>query len=147
MNELIKQESWWNRNWKWFLPLIGVTVVIVFLIFSEVGGMSVDIAKAYSEPDLYDNAFEKVKSDKRVIELLGEIEPTDKLAILEGVVKYSNEKKTVYTSIRIIGTKGSGRVDISADLIDNVWNYKKINVRIRRPVKNKQTIEVLTSSE
>ena len=103
-----------------------------------------DLVQAYSDTELYENALAKVKSDKRVTELLGEIEPIDELAILEGEVKYSNENKTVNSSIRVTGTKGKARMDISADLINNSWDYEKINIRIKKPVENKQTIEILT---
>jgi ABC-type branched-subunit amino acid transport system substrate-binding protein len=107
------------------------------------GGIGADLAKAYADTELYDNALEKVKSDKRITELLGEIEPIDKMAILEGQVKYSNENKTVNSTIRILGDKGKARMDISADRIKNEWNYTKINVRIKNPPELKQTIEIL----
>ncbi len=147
-NELIKQRSWWKKNWKWLVPVSGIILIlIVFLISSGVAGNSADIVRAYSETELYENALEKVKSDERASELLGEIKPIDKLAILEGVVKYSNEYKTINSSIRVVGTKGRGRMDISADLIHDEWNYKKINIRIKKPIEKKQTIEIIKNIE
>ncbi|MEH6536240.1 MAG: hypothetical protein V7719_07605 [Psychroserpens sp.] len=35
--------------------------------------------------------------------------------------------------VRIIGTKGKAVMDIVANRIDNEWNYKTINVRIKKP--------------
>ena len=144
-NELIEQKNWWKRNWKWLVPVGGISLFLILILFSSgIGGMGIDLVQAYSDTELYENALEKVKSDKRVTELLGEIEPIDELAILEGEVKYSNENKTVNSSIRVTGTKGKARMDISADLINNSWDYEKINIRIKKPVENKQTIEILT---
>ena len=40
---------------------------------------------------------------------------------------------------------GNWSMDISADRINNVWNYKKINIRIKNPPEKKQTIEILTA--
>ena len=145
-NELIEQKSWWKRNWKWLVPLSGIVVFSLVIFFSSgMGGIGADLAKAYADTELYNNALEKVKSDKRITELLGEIEPIDKMAILEGQVVYSNENKTINSTVRIVGNKGKARMDISADRIENEWNYTKISVRIKNPPENKQTIEIKTT--
>jgi hypothetical protein len=49
----------------------------------------------------------------------------------------------VNSTIRLKGTKGKAKLDISADRINNERNYTKINVRIKNPPENKQTIEIL----
>ena len=145
-NELIEQKSWWKRNWKWLVPISGIMIISLVIFFSSgMGGITTDLAQAYVDTELYNNALEKVKSDERVTELMGEIEPIDKMAILEGQVKYSNENKTVNSTIRIIGDKGKARMDISADRIKNEWKYTKINVRIKNPPELKQTIEIATA--
>ena len=145
-NELIEQKSWWKRNWKWLVPLSGIVVFSLVIFFSSgMGGIGADLAKAYADTELYNNALEKVKSDKRITELLGEIEPIDKMAILEGQVVYSNENKTINSTVRILGNKGKARMDISADRIENEWNYTKISVRIKNPPENNQTIEIKTT--
>ncbi len=144
-NELIEQKSWWKRNWKWFVPVSGILLILISIFISSgMVGTSTDLVQAYADTELYNQAVEKVKSDKRVTDLLGEIKPIDKLAILEGHVEYSNDNKTVNSSIRLVGTNGKASMDISADRIDNTWNYKKINIRIKKPIENKQIIEILT---
>lgn len=147
-NELIKPESWWKRNWKWFIPIFGIILISITLFFSsDMDGVATDLAQAYADPELYNNALEKVKTDQRVSDLIGEIEPIDKLAILEGHVEYSNDNKTVVTSVRIIGTKGKASMDISADRINNTWKYNKINIRIKNPPENKQEIEIYSDNK
>ena len=86
-NELIEQKSWWNQNWKWLIPVSGI-ILISFTIFFSSGmdRISTELVLAYTDNELYENALEKIKADKRVVELLGEIEPIDNLAILEGSV-------------------------------------------------------------
>ena len=107
------------------------------------GGIGADLAQAYSDTELYENALEKAKSEQKVIELLGEIEPIDKLAILEGEVHFTNNNQTVNSSIRLKGTKGKARMDITADKINNEWNYIVINIRIKNPPEKKQMIEII----
>ena len=40
--------------------------------------------KAYSDTKLYENALKKVNTSQKVNQLLGQIEPLGKMAILEG---------------------------------------------------------------
>jgi hypothetical protein len=36
-------------------------------------------------------------------------------------------------------------MDITADRINNEWNYNKINIRIKNPPEKKQTIELISA--
>lgn len=114
-----------------------------YFFSSGIGGIATDLAQAYADTELYENALETVNSNERVIELLGDIERIDKMAILEGQVDYSNENQTVNSTVRIVGTKGKGRMDILADRVNGEWNYSKITVRIKNPPEKKQTIRII----
>ncbi|AUP77657.1 cytochrome c oxidase assembly factor Coa1 family protein [Flavivirga eckloniae] len=147
-NEIIERKSWWKRNWKWFLPLMSFTLISIVLFFSSgMGGHMTDFAQAYADTELYENALEKAQRNKRVTDLLGELEPIDNLAILEGEVCYSEDNKSVDLSIRVKGSKRKASMDISANRINGEWNYNKINIRIKKPIEEKQTIEIISQSE
>ena len=146
-NELIEQKNWWNNNWKWFIPMSVISLILAVFISSDMGAIGADLTKAYSDKQLYENALLKVKSNQKVIELIGEIEPIDKLAILEGEVKYTDDNRTVNSSIRIKGSTGKGRMDIIADRVNNEWKYKIINIRIKNPPEKKQTIEIIKTQK
>ena len=142
-NELITQKNWWNRNWKWLVPTFLILTLIFGFLTSIAEGNITDYAKAYSDNSLYEKAIAKAKTNQRVLEVIGEIEPIDKLAILEGSAIYANNNNSVTTSIRIKGTKGNGKLDIEADKNGNEWVYKKISVRIKN---SKEEILVLKDS-
>ncbi len=147
-NDLKNQDGWCKRNWKWVIPVFGIIAIsITVLLSSDMDGVAADLAKAYADPGLYNNALEKVRTDHRVKALLGEIRPIEKMAILEGQVEYTNNDKTVFSSVRIIGTKGKANMDISADRINNTWNYNQIKIRIKNPPENKQEIEINTGEK
>jgi hypothetical protein len=147
INELIKQQSWWKLNWKWFIPAIAVlTFSILIFLSTGLDAITANLTKAYADTALYENALQKVKAEERVIEIIGEIQTIDKFAILEGSVKYSEDNKTVRSSIRVKGTKGKGMMDIIADRVDDQWQYQKINFRIEKPIEEKQTIEIINTS-
>jgi hypothetical protein len=140
-NELITEKSWWNKNWKWFLPSLLFLLLFGFLLSSSIEGNITDIAQAYSDNSLYEKAIDKAKCNKRVLEVIGEIEPIDQLAILEGNAIYSNNNNSVTLSIRVKGNKGKGKMDISAERNGTAWNYKKINIRIKEPKEEIQIIK------
>ena len=130
--KLIKQKTWWKRHWKWIVPLGGIALILIGTFFSSgMDDIAIDLAQAYSDTELHENALEKVKSDDRVIELLGEILPIDKMAVFEGHVVYSNDNNTVNSTIRINGEKGKAKIDFTANRVKDNWNYSKINVRIK----------------
>lgn len=132
-NELIIEQTWWKRNWKWFLASLLIMSLLLFglLLNSSVDENITDIAKAYSDNSLYEKAIEKTKTNKRVLEVIGKIEPIDKLAILEGNTKYSNDNNFIETTIRIKGNKATGKMDITALKIRNEWEFSKICIRIK----------------
>jgi hypothetical protein len=141
-NELIVKNGFWATNWKWFLPISSLLFILLvgFLWSVSIEGNVMDIAKAYSDRSLYEKAIVLANSNKRVQEVMGEIEPIDQLAILEGNTIYSNNNNAVVLSIRIKGNKGKGKMDISAERNGTAWNYKKINIRVKEP---KEEIQIL----
>ena len=141
-NELINKKSWWKRNWKWFLPtfILFFSIISGLILSLNIDENISDIAQAYSDNSLYEKAIEKAITNKRVLEVIGEIEPIDKLAILEGNAIYSSNHNSVELSIRIKGNKGKGKLDISAKKNGTEWEFKKINIRIKDP---KEEIKIL----
>ncbi|MFB3390011.1 cytochrome c oxidase assembly factor Coa1 family protein [Flavobacterium sp. LAR06] len=129
-NELVEKEIWLKRNWKWSVPatILFVFIFGLFLTSNSPEGIT-DIIHAYNDNSLYEKAIEKANSDKRIIQKIGIIQPIDKLAIVEGNAVYSNDNNSVSLSVRIKGSKGNGKLDISADKIGTTWKYKKIIVR------------------
>jgi predicted negative regulator of RcsB-dependent stress response len=141
-NEVHSNKSWINTNRKWIflISILGLLIFFWIIIKSAIDGNVADYAKAYSDKTLYINALEKVKANPKAVEILGEINPIDELAILEGEVKYSNKGNSVESSIRIKGKKNKAKMDIVADKFDNQWIYKKINLRIKT---TKEIIKIL----
>lgn len=147
-NELIEQKSWWKGNWKWFVPLIGTVIILIFSFFhSGFSGILSDYSRAYADPNLYEIAMQKVMLNKQVNEVLGKVEPINKMTILNGSTVYSVDNKSVNSTIKITCAKGKAMLDISADRIGESWNYKKINVRIKNPPDMQQTITIIKPME
>lgn len=138
-NELVVKRNWWNCNWKWLVPLSGFMLIILTIIISSINDLS-DFAQTYADPSIYQNAINQANKNENVIQSLGELQPIDNLAILEGNSSYSNDNKTASISVRVNGTNGKAKMDIVANKIENKWEYQKIRIRIK---KSNKEIEVI----
>ena len=63
------------------------------------------------------------------------------MAIFEGSTMYSNDNNSVDISVRVKGDKGTGRIRIIADRIDDSWGYEKISIEIKKMNKAIEIIE------
>ena len=141
MNNLVENKSWWNKNWKWIIPVFGIFLFSIFTISTTgIGENTFDVIKAYADPDLVETALNKAQENEEVKELLGTLEQVDKMAKLEGSVKYSNNDTSVDISVRVKGSKGNGRMRILAERSGGTWEYKKIVIGIK---KLKRTIVII----
>jgi len=131
MNELIKEKNWGRRNWRWLVPITAFLIGIIALL-SLTSGLT-SFAQAYAEPSLYENALERARQNERVIKVLGSLQPVDKLTILEGNVVYTENNNAVDLTFRVTGSKGKGKMDISATKINGNWDYELIKIRVKNP--------------
>ena len=135
----MSKKPWLHRNWKWLTPvliLFSGLAVIISLAGNEISG----VVSVFSDSEIYENALKIAKGNEEVQQTLGDLQPIDLLAIAEGTIRYSNNNNTVDISVRVKGLKGKGKLDISANKVQNEWVYTRIQIRIKRP---KQTIKIL----
>ncbi|WP_268223350.1 cytochrome c oxidase assembly factor Coa1 family protein [Sinomicrobium oceani] len=131
-----------RRNRLWIISLSGMALILAGLfVVTDMPEATVNLVRAYNDSELYEKAWAKAAVDEEVIEILGELEPVDKLAILEGEVIYHDDN-TVDATIRISGNRGRGRLDITARKITGNWVYSRIGVRIKSGRHKGKTIEV-----
>jgi hypothetical protein len=140
-NELILRNNFFKRNYKWLLPVIILLVLLFTLLLRSISvGEITTISHAYNEDSLFEKAIEKANKNVKSQNTIGYIKNIDQLAILEGNIIYSNNNNSVQLSVRIKGTKGNGKLDISANKKGKEWDYKKIEIRTRNP---KQEIKII----
>lgn len=141
-NELINKKDWLQRNWKWALTLIVIAFLSLALFLSQTSEHISDFGKAYFEPELYEGALKLAQQNEQVTELLGQLEPVGKMAILEGDIEFTNKNNHVDLSVRIAGTEGKANLSATAYRIKNNWEYEKITIRIKNPSEKRQNIIV-----
>lgn len=136
--------NWLNKNYKWFVPATTITIIVLYLLISSnLGKTTKDLAQAYADKDLYHNAIEKANNDDRVIDLLGKIKAIDKMTILNGEIRYSNDNRNVTSTIKVQGAKGKAKLDLAAHRDGNEWKYDLLHIRINKASEKTQTIEII----
>jgi len=142
------KENWLNKNYRWFVPVLTGLVLIVYLISSSnLGKTSQDLAQAYAEQDLYQNAISLSNKNTRVLELIGEIEPIDKLTILNGEVRYFNDNQNVTSTIKVQGSKGKAKLDLSAQRNGDKWVFNELKIRPMNSSEEKQSIHIVAPEQ
>jgi hypothetical protein len=145
-NDLITKNTWWQKNWKWLIPISGILIIVIASIFISGFNKTIsDYSKAYLDSQLYDDALKIVRQNNRVKETLGPIEAINNMTILNGYVKYSDDNHYVNTTIKISGEHGKAMLDISAELINETWSFNVLKIRIKNPPEKKETIEILST--
>lgn len=132
MKNKINLKNWWRINHKWFLSLSGFIIACLTLAYAINQGSFKDMAEAYTDPTLFQNAIAEANKNDEVLQTLGILEPLDNLAILEGNTKYSNNNKYIEATVRVIGKKTNGKMDISAQKTGSEWVYESLKIRVAK---------------
>ena len=65
MNEEEK-ETWWNRNWKWFVPVGGLGCIVIIIAISTLGLYI--ISRVMKSSEVYKESLVKIRESVAVIE-------------------------------------------------------------------------------
>ena len=135
----IHKPNWWNRNWKWFVPLGCFTVVLLFIVF--VGSILVIVFSAMKSTAVYKEALARANADPAVIEALGS--PIKDGFLVSGNTNVNGASGESNLAIPISGPKSKGTIYVSANKLLGEWNYSGLVVEVRQ---THQRIDLLQKS-
>jgi hypothetical protein len=138
-NELISKKSWWDRNWKWFVPTGCLSILAFFGLL--IGGIFFGITSMMQESDAYKGALNKAQHNKFVIEKLGKPIETD--GMTSGSINVSGETGDCDLQIPVKGSKGKGTLFVVATKRGN-WTFEHLSVFIEA---TEEEIDLLSNSE
>lgn len=124
-----EKKDWWSRNWKWFIPVACLTVIVIivafilFLMYAVFGFMK--------SSEVYQEAFARAKANQYVIETIGQ--PVEEGFFLSGNINVSGSSGNADLAIPISGPKGEGTVFVAASRSAGQWMISMLIV------ENKQT--------
>ncbi len=123
--------DWMRRNWKWFVPVLCLVVLVCVGVF---GATLLTLMKS---SDAYSGAVMRAKSSPAVIAALGT--PVKDGLFFSGNISENNSSGSADLVIPISGPKGTASVYVSASRSLGRWRFDNLVVQID---KTKQRIDI-----
>ena len=118
--------NWWTRNWKWFVPVGCLSLILIFCAFlAVVIGAASSMMKS---SDAYKAGLARAQASAAVTEALGS--PIAPGWFTSGSVNVSGGSGEAHLEIPISGPKGKGTIYVEATKSAGEWSYSKLEVAI-----------------
>lgn len=120
------KKNWFDRNWKWFVPLAclwGLAVIAGFcaLIVYFVFGLM-------KTSDVYKEALSRAKANPAVVRALGA--PIKEGLFVSGSIQVSGPSGDAELAIPVSGPKGKGTIFLEARKSAGRWSFSKLLVEV-----------------
>jgi len=125
MNQL-PPSTWWNRNWKWFVPVGCVTMLALF-----VGVVALLLAGVFGlmkQSDPYQQGLAAAQHNAAVVAALGS--PIKAGFFATGTINVDGSSGEADLAIPISGPKGKGTVYVEGTKARGLWTYSAIEADI-----------------
>jgi hypothetical protein len=118
--------SWWQRNWKWVVPIGCLGMFFAFVAFVGVIVLIVFGSIKSSEP--VEHAYRVAKTDPRVHAVLGR--PVEEGFFVSGNVTSNGATGSADLSLPVSGPKGSGTLYVVARKHAGRWEYRELQLQV-----------------
>lgn len=125
------QTSWWQRNWKWFVPTLVLGTLAAFAGFIYAIFFLVHTMMTASAP--YQFAMQAAGSNPQVQVRLGT--PLESGFLISGNISTSGSSGEADLSIPVHGPAGEGTIHVVAERSGGVWQYSRLDVVIAGDVQ------------
>lgn len=119
------QKNWWQRNWKWVVPVAGgillVGITCAVLLFMILFG-------ALKSSDVYQMALKEAQSNPDVVRVLGE--PVKPGWWLSGLINVSGSSGHANLTVPISGPREAGTLYIVATKTAGQWQFSTLEVAV-----------------
>ncbi len=118
--------NWWQRNWKWFVPVGCLTTLLIMaaglaMIFSLVFGLM-------KSSDVYAEALARARADPAVIAALGQ--PIEEGWFTGGNINISGPSGEATLSIPVSGPQGEATIYLEARKSTGRWIFSTLVVEL-----------------
>ncbi len=114
--------TWWNRNWKWFLPTGCLSLLV--LAGAAVFGLVMLVFGMMKSSDAYRLAVAQAEHEPAVIAALGQ--PIQEGRMVSGNIRTSNDRGSARLAIPLSGPKGSGKLYVEAEERAGAWQVQAL---------------------
>lgn len=120
------QSNWWQRNWKWFVPVLATLLLALFAAF--VFGIISLIFGAIKSSGPYQHAITRAQSDPAVIAALGE--PIRAGWLVQGNINVNGASGDADLAIPLDGPRADGTLYVVAEKHAGEWRYDTVAVNV-----------------
>ena len=113
------QQGWFDRNWKWFIPLLLFVLLAVFI-----GPIMFGVFYMMKSSDIYQLALHEVQTSEEAKRTLGE--PIEPGWFLSGNISMKNNDGNARLSIPVSGTLQEGTIEMDATKKDGQWIFNSL---------------------
>jgi hypothetical protein len=114
--------GWWDRNWKWLVPVLAVGAILV------VAGLIFSLMAIMRSSDAYSIAVARAKSSTPVANEIGT--PIDDGFIFTGSINVRGRSGKADLAIPIHGPKGKATIYVDARKADGEWHFDHLIVQV-----------------
>jgi len=118
--------GWWQRNWKWFVPVLATVLLALFAAF--VFGIIALIFGALKSSSPYQHAVTRAQSDPAVIAALGE--PIRTGWFVQGNIGVDGASGEADLAIPLDGSRADGTLYVVAEKKAGEWRYETLAVNV-----------------
>jgi hypothetical protein len=135
-----KPKNWWQRNWKWFVPVGCLGLLVIFAAFvTLIGTLVFGMIKSSA---VYKDALAAARSNPAVVQALGT--PIEEGILVMGSINISGASGNADLAIPISGPKGKGTLYAKATRSEGKWTFSQLVVEIKA---TKEKIDLLEHGE
>jgi hypothetical protein len=120
------QSNWWQRNWKWCVPVLAALLLALFAAF--VFGIVALIFGAIKSSSPYQQAVARAQADPAVIAALGE--PIRTGWLMQGSMSADGASGTADLAIPLDGSRADGTLYVVAEKRAGEWRYETLAVNV-----------------
>jgi hypothetical protein len=114
--------NWWSRNWKWFVPVGCLTVLLLIALF--VGGILTLVFGMMKGSDVYAQALDRARTSPAVTAALGT--PLEEGLFVSGNWNETGPGGSAELSIPLSGPKGDGTLYVVAKKSAGLWTFSTL---------------------
>ncbi len=118
--------NWWQRNWKWFVPVGCLTTLLI-----AAGGLAMILSLVFGlmkSSDVYSEALARARTDPAVIAALGQ--PIEDGWFAGGHIRTNGPRGEAELAIPISGPKGEATIYLEARKSAGRWLFSTLEVEL-----------------
>jgi hypothetical protein len=119
---LTKPPNWWERNWKWAVPVIVIGAITAMIAF--VGVLVFGIFGLIKSTDAYQMAIARMEASPVVVEALGS--PIEEGLFVTGNINTSGSSGEADLAIPLSGPKENGTLYVVAQKSVGQWSFTQL---------------------